>query len=119
MASVMVEANSKEAVSCSAMHSPVHYHLLVRGIFQHVAVDFVDSSTEKCLPDVGVRNGDWAHVNAVEVQRAAGRVLESRAKALASGGAGQERKALTELPKGDLDGHHFCQRRLVQSNIAH
>ena len=92
---------------------------LVRGISAHVAVGFVDSSTEKCLPDVGARNGDWVHVNAVEVQRAAGRVLESRAKALASGGAGQERKALTEPPKGDLDGHHFCQRRLVQSNIAH
>lgn len=54
---------------------------------------FVDSSTEKCLPGVEARNGDWMHVNAVEVQHFAGRVLEARAQALASGGAVQERKA--------------------------
>lgn len=54
---------------------------------------FVDSSTEKCLPGFGARNGDWMHVNAVEVQHFAGRVLEAHAQALASGGAVQERKA--------------------------
>ena len=66
-----------------------------------MAVGFVDSNTEMCLPNLGARNGDWMHVNAVEVQHFAGRVLESRAKPLASGGAGQERKALTEPPKGE------------------
>ena len=60
-----------------------------------------DSSTEMCLPDVGARNGDWMHVNAVEVQHFPGRVLESRAKPLASGGAGQERKALTKPLYGE------------------
>jgi len=70
----------------------------VRGIFKHGAVSFFDSSTEKCLPDVEARNGDWMHVNAVEVQELPGRVLEPRTKALASGGAGQERKARTEPP---------------------
>jgi hypothetical protein len=68
---------------------------MVRGIFERA----IDSSTEKCLPDVVAGDGDWMHVNAVEVQEFAGRVLEARAQALASGGAGQERKALTEAPK--------------------
>ena len=61
MASVMEKAKSKEAVSSSSMHSPVH-SIMVRGIFTHVAVGFVDSSTEKCVPGVGARNGDWVHV---------------------------------------------------------
>lgn len=54
---------------------------------------FVHSSTGMYLPGVGARDGDWMHVNAVEVQHFAGRVLEARAQALASGGAVQERKA--------------------------
>jgi hypothetical protein len=71
------------------MHFPVH--AICREAFS--SVGFVHSSTEKCLPGVGARNGDWMHVTAVEVQHFAGRVLEARAQALASGGAVQERKA--------------------------
>lgn len=54
-------SESSEAVSCSAMHSPVHY-ILVRGISKHVSAGFVDSSTEKSVPGVGAGNGDWVHV---------------------------------------------------------
>lgn len=81
-------------------HSPVHY-IEVRGIFRHLALGSVVSSTEMCLPGRGARNGDWMHVNADEVQHFAGRVLESRAKPLASGGAGQERKEGREPLEGE------------------
>ena len=120
MASVMVEARAERLSRLfhTAPCTPLFMHSGGRH-FKHVAAGFVDSSTEKCRPGLEARNDDWMHVNAVEVQEFAGRVLESRTKALASGGAGQERKARTEPPKERLDGHHLCERLLARNIVAH
>ena len=79
-------SESTEAVSCSAMQFLCPYAL--RGIFQHEVVGLVDSSTEMRLPPTAVRS-DWMGADAVAVQKIPGRVLETPAQPLGSGGAGQ------------------------------
>jgi hypothetical protein len=88
----MVECHMAEARGCFTQRHALT-SLCMHSAERHFQRGLNDSSTEKCLPSVGARNGDWMHVNAVEVQHFAGRVLEARAQALASGGAVQERKA--------------------------